>query len=197
MKEKSAETHEFGLKKVPGDGKCFFWSFIYAMEPYLKEIFGDILFSEELKNVLNEAFRVQAVDYIRSHHDLQEHILQGFPEYQSIGEYCSELEQGKLWSGEPELRALSDYYDIMICVINPIKANEQNCILPFYYGENNPSASKCIHIYHDGDHYEPLRLINKKNANEIETMFDPNDSSVNDILRIFIYRKTNRKSFSF
>ena len=197
MKEKSAETHEFGLKTVPRDNKCFFWSFLYAMEPRLKEIFGDILFSDELKNVLNKTFRVQAVDYIRSQRDLQEDILQAFPKYESIGEYCSELEQGKLWGGEPELRALSDYYDIVICVINSTIVNKQNCLLPFYYGEDNLLTSKCIYIYHDGNHYEPLRLINKKNTNEIETMFDPNDLSVNDILRKFIHEKTNRKSFSF
>lgn len=197
MKEKSVETHEFGRREVPRDGKCLFWSLLVLLLTYLKMIFGKIPFSEELLNVLNKAFRVQAVDYIRSDRDLQEDILQSFPEYKSIEKYCSELEQGELWGGQPELRALSKYYGIIICVINPIIVTKQNCILPSYYGEDNPLASKCVYIYHDGDHYEPLYLINKKNTNEIETMFDPNDFSVNDILRKFIHKKTNRKSFSF
>ena len=197
MKEKSAQTHEFRRKQVPRDGTCLFWSLLALLITYLKRIFGNIPFSEELKNVLNKAFRVQAVDYIRSHRHLQEDILLAFPYYKSIEKYCLELEQGNLWGGQPELRALSYYYNIIICVINPIIVTKQNCILPSYYGEDNPLASGCIYIYHDGDHYEPLRLINKKNTNEIETMFDPNDSLVNDILRRFIHEKTNRKSFSF
>lgn len=195
MKEKPVETHEFRCEDVPRDGNCLFWALLVLLMAYLKRIFGNIPFSQELKNVLNKAFRVQAIDYILSHHHLQKDILEAFPQYKSIKKYCSKLEKGELWGGQPELIALSNYYNIIICVINPELATTQRGILPLYYGEDNPLALKCIYISHVGNHYEPLYLVNKNNPRDIETMFDPNDPLVNDILRKFVRNKTNRKSF--
>jgi len=91
------------------------------------------------------------------------------------------------------LKALSDLYNIIICVINPGIINKKNCLLPPYYGQDNHLASKCIYIYYNGSHYDPLYLMNKKNTNEIETYFDPNDQTVNDLLKKFIKEKLHRK----
>ena len=197
MTKASSDTHEFCRKKVPGDDKCLFWSFLFAMMPYFQEIVGDIQFSNELMVVLNEALRVQVADYIRRHPELHGEILLTVDDYQTMEEYYSDLEQGELWGGEPELKALSNLYGVIICVINPTIITKQNCVLPLYYGADESTASKCIYIHHNGDHYEPLYLVNKKNPKEIERRFDPNDSSVNTILKEFITAEIQRDSFDF
>jgi hypothetical protein len=189
----SVGTHKFGIKKVPGDRKCLYWSFLVGIVPILKDIFGDVPFTEDLMKVLNDGLRMLVADYIRCHVEMHEQILKSFPKYQTIEKYCSATEQGKLWGGQPELKALSDLYNILICVINPKKIIKKNCLSPWYYGEDNQLAKKCIYIFYNGtDHYDALRVMNMKNKNEIETIFDPNDQTVNDLLRKFIKEELHR-----
>ncbi len=157
-------------------------------------MFGDVTSEENFMETLNESLRVEVANYIRGHREMHQDILKSFPKYQTIEKYCSDIEQSKLWGGGPELKVLSDLFKIIICVVDPTLIKKGNCLSPLYYGQDNPLATKCIYIFYNGiDHYDALRVVNMKNTDEIETIFDPNNQTVNDLLKNFINGELHRK----
>jgi hypothetical protein len=186
----SATTHEFRIKVESDDNKCLYWSFLSVMKPFFKDILGDVPFTKDLKGVLNAGLRMLVADYICRHEELRK---QTEVFCKIIQAYLYTVEQGMLWGGQIELRALSDLYNVAICVINPKKIINGNCLSPWNYGQDNPLVKKCVYIFYNGkDHFNSIYLMNKKNANEIETMFDLNDPIVHELLREFIRNKLHR-----
>jgi hypothetical protein len=187
----SASTHKFYRGEAPGDGTCLYWSFLLVIKPLLVKRFGEV--SYDLMKLINDGLRTEVAQYIRSHPEMYDMVLNSDTEYKDVVGYCSAIEQGKLWGGDPELKALSDLYNIIICVINPTKVTKENCLIPSYYGEGNPLATQCVYIYFDGeDHFDPLYLVNMENLDEKETIFDPNDQMRNDLLKKFIKETLKR-----
>jgi len=187
MDKISARTHKFCRGKAPGDRKCLFWSFLDVMKPFLIAVLGNVLFERDLMEALNEDLRVRVADYIRSHTEMHYMVLASAFGYKTVEQYCSDIMQVKLLAGEPELHALSSLYNILICKIDLINIRGDKCLSPSYYGEKNTLATQCVYIYYNGrDHFDPLFIKNRTNPNEKETMFDPNDETVNDLLRKFI-----------
>jgi hypothetical protein len=201
----SVSTHKFCRGKVPGDGSCLYWSILLVLQLLSIEMFGadlsnmlltEVLIKEAFKGYLleevNEGLRVQVADYIRAHSEMHDMVLNSDTEYKDVEEYCSAIEQGKLWGGDPELNVLSILHNIKICVIDPTKVTKNNGLLTLYYGEENPSATQCVYIYFDGNHFDPLFMVNMNNSNEKETKFDPDDQMVNDLLKKFIEEELKR-----
>jgi hypothetical protein len=202
----SAITHKFCRGKVPGDGTCLYWCILLVRQLLSKEIFGEDLskillteilieqeFTGDLLKEMNEGLRIEVAEYIRNHPEMHDMVLNTDTKYEDVVGYCSAIEQGKLWGGDPELKALSDLYNIIICVIDPRKVTKKNCLIPSYYGERNPLATECVYIYFDGeDHFDPLYLVNMENLDEKETIFDPNDQMRNDLLKKFIKETLKR-----
>jgi len=199
----SATTHQFRRGKARGDGTCLYWSFLLVFKLRLIEILGEDLFNkfltkgliedqskEDLIEAINENLRMEVANYIREHTEMHRMVLSSTDDYETVQEYCSAIEQGELEGGDLELTALSDLFNIIICVIDLTKITSDNCLLPSYYGENNPLATECVYIYYNGeDHFDPLYMINIEDSNDIETIFDPNDQTVNDLLKKCIKEK--------
>jgi len=180
-------THKFHRGKASSDGKCLFWSFLFVIEPILIKLLDTTIFNEVLMGVLNDGLRMLVTDYIRRHPEMHHRILNSVIGYKNIEKYCSKIEQGELWAGQPELNILSSLYNVLICVIDLTKVTKDKRLLPSYYGQDNPLATECVYIYYNGtDHFDPLYVVNVKKPNEITTIFDPNDQTVNDLLRKFI-----------
>jgi hypothetical protein len=198
-----AATHEFRRGKARGDHKCLYWSFLLVFKLRLIEILGEDLFNkfltkgliedkskEYLIEAINEGLRIEVANYILEHTEMHRMVLSSTDKYKTVQEYCFAIEQGKFWGGDPELKALSDLFNIIICVIDLTKITSDNCLLPSYYGEDNRLATECVYIYYNGkDHFDPLYMINIENSNHIETISVPNDQTVIDLLKKFIKEK--------
>jgi hypothetical protein len=205
MDGKCAATHEFRRGKAPGDNTCLYWSFLLVSKLPLMKIFSEDLFNkfltkgliedkskEDLIEAINENLRIVVADYILKHTEMHCMVLNSTDKYKTVQKYCSAIKEGKFWGGDPELKALSDLFKIIICIIDLTKITSYNCLLPSYYGEDNPLATKCVYIYYNGkDHFDPLYMINIENSNDIETISVPNDQTVIDLLKKFIKEKCN------
>jgi hypothetical protein len=193
-----AETHKFCRGTVPGDGKCLYWSFLLGIRPHLIETLRNISFQPDLKNALNDSnedLRLRVAKYIREHTELHDLVLaeDEDEEYETIEEYCSAVERGELWGGDVEKKVLSTLFNILICEISPGITRAGKCLNLRYYGEDNPLATECIYIYYNGeDHFDPLYVVEMENSNNKQTIFDPNDQMVNNILRKFIKEELGR-----
>jgi hypothetical protein len=201
MPNKSGGTQQFRRGKVPADGTCVYWCILLLLKMCSKDLLGEDLFNVllsevlneylfklDLMKMLNEGLRKQVANYIRSHKELHNWVLNSGTSCKTVEEYCSLIEQGKLWGGAPELRALSELLNIIICVISMTKSEEEKRVWCDYYGEDNQSAEKCVYILYDEEkgHYDPIYLMDMQNPSKKETEFDPNDEMVNDLLRTFI-----------
>jgi len=56
-------------------------------------------------------------DYIRKHEYLHLTVLQSGTQCETVESYCSKIEKGKLWGGEPEIRALAMLSHTLIRVV--------------------------------------------------------------------------------
>ncbi|CAF1229715.1 unnamed protein product [Adineta steineri] len=167
----SKTTHALFRKTIPGDGSCLYWSFINAMS-----------LKSTMKNLRN-----LVADYILQM-DIDDSKLQFGADCQNRQQYCDGIRNGA-WAGEPELVALSQMYEIMIKVINWRRDQQQNVpIKPIPYGENNKLCTKCIYIIFDEAslHYEPLYLCDIENLQSGITIFNRDDTFVDDLLPDFI-----------
>jgi hypothetical protein len=175
----SAGEYQFRRGEAPGDGTCLFWSALAVFKLPSEEIY-------------NEDLRIQVANYIRDHPDLHGWVLYS-GRYETVEEYCSSLEQGDLFAGDIELKVLSKLFNTVICVIFITKQGKEKKVWSSYYGSDNPLATKCVYIHCEElfrkkkeGHYEPMYLMDMQNSNEKETIFDPDDDTVNQLLRKFI-----------
>jgi hypothetical protein len=178
---RSAGTHYFCREEVGGDGNCLFTSVLKIFQPHL---------------TTNKNLRESVANCILNSPDLHGLIMTADRAgCKTIEEYCSKLELGgKIWGGDGELRILSILFNTLICAINMTYGNDgKKSVWRCYYGEDYPLGRKCIYIFYKEldrknkkGHYEPLCLMNKRNPEEKETMFNPNDDTVNECLRKFI-----------
>jgi hypothetical protein len=190
MDKMSVKKHKVYRERAPANGTCLFWSFIFGIKPLLIPIFGDVPFRPDLMNVLDENFRLQVAEYIREHDYMHMMVLNSGTKYRTVEKYCSAIEEGKLWGGDPELLVLSKLCNIFICKIDLLNITCDNCLKPSYYGEDNPLATKCVYIYYNGEnHFDPLYVADIKNSNNKQTIFDPNDPIINNILKEFIKKE--------
>jgi hypothetical protein len=176
----SAGEYQFCRGEAPGDGTCLFWS-------------GLAVFKLPSTKLCNKALRILTANYIRRHPDLHVWVLNSGTTCKTVEEYCSSLEQGRLLAGEIELKVLSKLFNTVICVIFITKQGKEKKVWSSYYGSDNPLATKCVYIHCEElfrkkkeGHYEPMYLMDMQNSNEKETIFDPDDDTVNQLLRKFI-----------
>jgi hypothetical protein len=128
-------------------------------------------------------------DYIRKHQYLHLTVLQSGTQCETVEAYCSKIEKGKLWGGEPEIRALAMLSHTLIRVVwktKPVQGKYNITILN--YGEDEESFKECVYILYDEEnkHYDPLYVINKEDPHEKLTIFQCYDGTVSELLGKFI-----------
>ncbi|CAF1442817.1 unnamed protein product [Rotaria magnacalcarata] len=134
----------------------------------------------------NEGLCMLIADWIRNNRELRVEALRSGTEYRTINEFCLAIEKGILWGGPPELLALSEIFEIVICLIYVTKSQGGISIWPILYGENNLLATTYVCILYDGKHYDPLYVINTENVSDEETVFERNNKTVKELLKNFI-----------
>ncbi|CAF3598890.1 unnamed protein product [Rotaria socialis] len=169
----SVKTHKFVRGKALRDGKCLYWSALKV-------------FKQKISCARNEGLRMLIADWIRNNRELRIEAVRSGTEYRTINEYCLAIEKGILWGGPPELLALSEIFEIVICLIYVTKSQGDISIWPIFYGEKNPLATTYVCILYDGKHYDPLYVINTENISDEETVFERNNTTVKELLKNFI-----------
>ncbi|CAF3755471.1 unnamed protein product [Rotaria sordida] len=171
----SAKTHKFVRGNAHRDHKCLYWSTLKV-------------FKQRLTKECNEDLRIHTANYIRNNEEIHHAILYGDTSYRTVDEYCSAIEQGTLWGGDPELQALSNIYNTIIYLISMREDNGKKSVWSKIYGENNSLVKTFVCILYDEQqrHYDPLYVVNIENENEQETIFERNDDTVKELLTNFI-----------
>ncbi|CAF2648392.1 unnamed protein product [Rotaria sp. Silwood2] len=170
----SGKTHKFVRGNVLSDGTCLYWSALKV-------------FNQPLLEQYNEDLRIHTANYIRNHKEIHYTISNRG----TVDEYCSAIEEGKLWGGDLELQVLSNIYNTIICLISVTECNGAKFVWSLFYGENNSLATTYVCMLHDVQqgHYDPLYVMNIKNTNEKETIFDRNDNTIKELLADFIRKE--------
>ncbi|CAF2170795.1 unnamed protein product [Rotaria magnacalcarata] len=169
----SVKTHKFVRGNARPDGKCLYWSALKV-------------FKQKISCECNKGLRMLIADWIRNSRELRIEALRSGTTCRTMNEYCLAIEKGILWGGPPELLALSEIFEIVICLIYVTKSQGGISIWPILYGENNLLATTYVCILYDGKHYDPLYVINTENVSDEETVFERNNKTVKELLKNFI-----------
>ncbi|XP_019183593.1 PREDICTED: OTU domain-containing protein 3 isoform X3 [Ipomoea nil] len=136
ISEFRAQLDALGLKiiQVTADGNCFF------------RAIGDQLEGDEDKH---EKYRSMVVQYIRKNREMFEPFIE---DEVPFDEYCESMEKDGTWAGHMELQATSLVTHSNICI--------HRHMFPRWYIRNfDNREAQMIHLsYHDGEHYNSVRL---------------------------------------
>ncbi|PKA49899.1 hypothetical protein AXF42_Ash019215 [Apostasia shenzhenica] len=131
-----AQLGALGLQilQVTADGNCFFRAIADQLEGTEEE---------------HEKYRLMVVQYIKNHRvDFEPFIEDEVP----FDEYCQNMEKDGTWAGHMELQAASLVMRINICI--------HRAMSPRWYIRNfSDKEASMVHLsYHDGEHYNSVRL---------------------------------------
>lgn len=178
----SNETHEFRIGELPGDEQCLFASSIYSFDRF------------ETINI--KSLRKKVADFIRESKDIDDVCLISNSNCRTREDYCSKIEQGIIWSSEPERHALAHLYpNILFCIISKVNNNHNKFSIEIdQYVINKLSYTKCVIIVYNEEfnQYMPLYLYDKINHKEEKTNFKYNDT-IMKLLEYFIQKTFNCK----
>lgn len=136
ISEFRAQLDALGLKiiQVTADGNCFFRALADQLEG-----------NEEG----HEKYRSMVVRYILENREMFEPFIEDDVPFD---DYCQSMEKDGTWAGHMELQAASLVTRSNICIHRHMS--------PRWYIQNfNASGARMIHLsYHDGEHYNSVRL---------------------------------------
>ncbi|KAJ4714837.1 OTU domain-containing protein 3 [Melia azedarach] len=131
-----AHLDSLGLKiiEITADGNCFFRALADQLEG-----------NEEH----HQKYRSMVVQYIEKNRETFEPFIEDDVPF---NEYCQSMEEDGMWAGNMELQAASLVTHCNICI--------HRYMSPRWYIRNfNDQEARMVHLsYHDGEHYNSLRL---------------------------------------
>ncbi|KAL7231779.1 hypothetical protein ACSBR2_009919 [Camellia fascicularis] len=131
-----AQLDAFGLKiiQVTADGNCFFRALADQLDGSEEE---------------HEKYRSMVVQYILKNREMFEPFIE---DEVPFDEYCQSMEKDGTWAGHMELQAASLVTHSNICI--------HRISSPRWYIQNfDNREAQMVHLsYHDGEHYNSVRL---------------------------------------
>jgi OTU domain-containing protein 3 len=129
----SLHLRQFGLKirDIQGDGNCMF-----------RAVSDQMTGTQEL----HEVYRVQAVDFIRTHRDDFQPFIEDDEPFEG---YLSRMSRLGTWGGNLELQALSLVLEVNISIFM--------MGAPVWEIQNIPRGRSISLSYHEGEHYNSVR----------------------------------------
>lgn len=131
-----AQLDAFGLKiiQVTADGNCFFRALADQLDGSEEE---------------HEKYRNMVVQYILKNREMFEPFIE---DEVPFDEYCQSMEKDGTWAGHMELQAASLVTHSNICI--------HRISSPRWYIQNfDNREARMVHLYyHDGEHYNSVRL---------------------------------------
>lgn len=143
IKEK-LKTMNLKLHTIDADGNCLYCAVIHQLEMIRDEHYE----VSELRKITAQFIRDHKEDFLPfMYNELDDNAVVSEEHFES---YCNEVATTKLWGGQLELRALSNYFK---CPIKIIQANGP----PTLQGESFAGPELIItyhrHLYRLGEHY--------------------------------------------
>jgi hypothetical protein len=180
----SEATHEFRIGELPGDDKCLFSSAIHLFD--------------RSQTINIKSLRNKVANYIRESKDINDISLIHNTNCQTREEYCRKIEQGIIWIGESERRALAHFYpNLLFCIISKMNTNMNEPLVHIdTYVKDISSYKKSIIIFYDmqANNYIPLFLYDKINQQEEDIRLKYDDAT-KELLQKFIRNTLNCKKF--
>ncbi|XP_059623909.1 OVARIAN TUMOR DOMAIN-containing deubiquitinating enzyme 7 [Cornus florida] len=136
ISEFRAQLDALGLKiiQVTADGNCFFRALADQLEGNDEE---------------HEKYRSMVVQYILKNREMYEPFIEDDVPFD---EYCQSMDKDGTWAGHMELQAASLVTHTNICI-------HRNMFPRWYIRNFGDREARMIHLsYHDGEHYNSVRL---------------------------------------
>ncbi|KAK6924031.1 OTU domain, partial [Dillenia turbinata] len=145
-----------GLKiiQVTADGNCFFRALADQLEGNEEE---------------HQKYRAMVVKYIRENREMFEPFIEDEVPFE---EYCESMEKDGTWAGHMELQAASLVTHSNICI-------HRNMSPRWYIHNFESHRARMIHLsYHDGEHYNSVRLKEDPSDGPARTIVIKADASL-------------------
>lgn len=144
-----------------------------------------------INNANSDGLRRQACDFIRQSGKIDPEIIR-IETNKDIETYCKEMENTAAWGGEPEIYAISEQYEIIICVVKINSEKQSASICPYSLCN---TYENCCYIILEHNHYEPLVLLHTGNdANDKVGSLKRDDNNLKIALYDFLQENYPGKS---
>ncbi|KAF4664429.1 hypothetical protein FOZ61_000816 [Perkinsus olseni] len=146
--EKKLAEAGLRIREVQNDGNCMFRSFA-------DQLGYDADGPKDYKNA-----RKAAVQYIRRHESISEPFMEPGV---TTAVYSQRMQNDKVWGGNIELQALSQHYRVNVVVLQLSQHAYEASELQMIEMKNFDDSAPCVLLsYHDGLHYNSVRLADDK-----------------------------------